>query len=139
MTGGQPMNRNGFTLMELVIVLAIMAILSAIIVPLFVTTTDKARLQSDIQSARVLQNAMDLYNAENAAGLAGDIQKDLAALEDGGYIKDGTVMPQTAGAAWIYADKQVKVNIHGCTNAKIHEQAAKLSASDQGWLYGIAP
>jgi len=66
-------NKNGFTLMELIIVLAILAIIAAILIPTFLNTTDRARLRSDIQSAHVIQNAMDLYRAERGVPVPGSV------------------------------------------------------------------
>ena len=57
-------NKNGFTLIELIIVIAIMAILGAIAIPNFLNTSNKARLKADIQSAIVIDNAKNMYETE---------------------------------------------------------------------------
>lgn len=59
-------NKKGFTIVELVIVIAVIAILSAILIPTFVNLTDKAQksaLQSDLASA------YSMYASEAADGV----------------------------------------------------------------------
>lgn len=52
-------NNQGFSLVELIIVIAIMAILVAIVVPNFIGYIDKARKARDLEMARVLGTALD--------------------------------------------------------------------------------
>ena len=103
-------NSKGFTLMELIIVLAVLAILAMILIPTFMNTTDRARLRSDIQSARAIQNAMDLHRVErNPAAGWGENWSD-ALIEDLAGIL-AVRPPQTEGADWIIEDEHVKVDI----------------------------
>lgn len=104
--------KNGFTLIELVIVLAIMAILGAIAVPNFTNTSSKARLKADIQSARVIDNAKDLYENETGNFLAGTATDIISSLVSNGYLKRNYT-PQTSAAVW-ELDGIIKVNISGC-------------------------
>jgi prepilin-type N-terminal cleavage/methylation domain-containing protein len=111
-----PKSTKGFTLMELIIVLAILAIIAAILIPMFLNTTDRARLRSDIQSARVIQNAVDLYRVERGRDVEGgnNMSTVLQNLETAGYIALRDTRIQTEGAAWtIDGDRRVHVNISG--------------------------
>ena len=93
---------KGFTLMELTIVLALLAIIAAVLIPLFLTTTDRARLRSDIQSARVIQNAMDLYRVERGRAVTGtNATEVMRNLELAGYLDLRNASPQTEGADWV--------------------------------------
>jgi len=98
------MNKNkGFTLIELTIVLAILAIIAAILIPAFLTTTDRARLRGDIQSARVIHNAMELYRVERGVAVSGATMDDkLENLSDAGYLELRNARTQTQGAVWYY-------------------------------------
>jgi len=93
---------KGFTLIELTIVLALLAIVAAILIPTFMNTTDRARLRSDIQSARVIQNAIELHNAERVPITATDITQILSVLTTAGYLEAGIRATdiQSVGAVW---------------------------------------
>ena len=126
--------RAGFTLIELTIVLGLLAILAAILVPLFLRTTDRARLRSDIQSARVIQNAMDLYRVERGVPPAGAaISNILQTLVSAGYINPRNTETQTVDAEWVVCatDEIVKVCLDNVTDAGVHAAVANLSEAEQ--------
>ncbi|MDD3839220.1 MAG: type II secretion system protein [Clostridia bacterium] len=56
---------KGFTLIELVVVLAILAILVMIAIPVFGNTTENARVKVDDANLRTAQSALQLYIAES--------------------------------------------------------------------------
>jgi len=96
------MNNKGFTLIELAIVLAILAIIAAIAVPTFMTTTARARLRSDVQSARVIQNALELHNIERTPITTGTVQTIIERLQTAGYLEENIKAQdiQSTGAVW---------------------------------------
>ncbi len=55
-------NRKGFTITELVIVIAVIAILAAVLIPTFTSIIDKANNSADLQAARA---AFTEYMAEH--------------------------------------------------------------------------
>ena len=129
-------NRKGFTLLELLIALAILAIIAAILIPNFFATTDRARLRSDIQSARVIQNAIELYNAERRVALTGSMADVLTTLTDEGFLRDRYTSPQTEGAVWaIEGDFGVVVNI-GASPANVRSIYAGLPESERRYVRG---
>jgi len=114
-------NIRGFTLMEVVIVIAVIAILSAVLIPGFTGYTERARLRSDIQSARAVQNAIDLYRAEvgkDAGTEAGSAGMSIVAYLAGKDYLSGSPVLQTERAEWDYdkATKKIRVNIGDCSD-----------------------
>ncbi len=103
------MNKKGFTVVELVVVIALIAILSAFVVPSAATMFDKARLSNDRQEARnTYSYYLQLINYKD-----GDqpIKNGAVALKDGTLVKleDGIVyadekVEQTEGVWVINAD-----------------------------------
>ena len=105
-------NMSGLTLMELVIVLAIVAIIGAIVAPNLFGITDRARLRSDIQSTIILQNALDLYRLETGRSAGINITQVLQSLYSGGFISTamtstGDTGPQTQEAAWVLSNNRI--------------------------------
>ena len=63
------LNKKGFTIVELVIVIAVIAILAGVLIPTFATVVDKANKSKAMQEAK---NEYEAYLAEYAAELKGD-------------------------------------------------------------------
>ena len=104
---------KGFTMVELVIVIAIMGIVGAMLVPHYFNLSNKARVTTDVSSIITIQNQMEVYIVEfnKSPGIvAEDIIKELV---DVGYLKkfninsDGKLSLQTSGAEVIY-DKTIE-------------------------------
>jgi len=112
---------SGFTLIELIIVLAIVAIIGAILIPNFINTTDRARLRSDIQTTRVLQNALDLHNIEQPAPITGgSIDSIISILDERGYIDTRRVRVQTNGAVFVLDPSgEVRLNISNASSSSV--------------------
>ena len=129
------MKEKGFTLMEITIVLAVLAIIAAILIPTFMATTDRARLRSDIQSARVIQNALDLYVAERgrlpvtAVGASQIIQ----VLQDTDFLPQGNINTQTANASWQIDSNRVFINIRESSN-NVKRIFENLSDDEKGFV-----
>lgn len=73
--------KTGFTIVELVIVIAVIAVLAAVLIPTFSSVIDKANESAALQEAT---NAYKEYVVENAA--TGKILDDLYVEVDNGYI-----------------------------------------------------
>ena len=134
------MKRKGFTLVELIIVMAIVAIIGAILIPSFLNTTDRARLRSDVQSVRVLQNALELHNIEQVIPIATGTAMDdiITTLDERGYIDARRVAVQTPGASFILnSGGNVALNIAGVTNSNVRTTLySQLSDQERHYVVG---
>jgi len=118
-------NEKGFTLIELIIVIAIIAIISAILAPSFARMTARSRLKADISSARELTREAALYNADK-----GTYPSSLKDLVDNKYI-DKEPAPQTNGAKfeWDGTNKRFIVNVGG--DKELQDLIITLSTDEQ--------
>lgn len=61
-------NKRGFTLIELIVVLAVLAIILAIAIPRFVTIQDESRIKADVATAEQIIKAARLMEARRNDG-----------------------------------------------------------------------
>lgn len=62
------MNDKGFSLVELIIVIAIMAILIVVLAPQYLRYVERSRNSTDMQNARTLMTAAETWAADPQAG-----------------------------------------------------------------------
>src|SRR6266540_7366540 len=79
--------KAGFTLVEIMIVVAIIGLLAVIAIPNFVKARESAQLNSIFNNLRIIEGAKDQWALENKKG-TGD-STDLATISD--YLKGATV------------------------------------------------
>jgi type IV pilus assembly protein PilA len=93
------MNKKGFTLIELMIVVAIIGILAAIAIPMYNSNVNKAKLQEATDTLGAIK--------DEVANYASDIGAPPGALNEAGILLTlGVSVPQSTGAAggrkWTY-------------------------------------
>lgn len=87
--------QSGFTLIEIMVVVAILAILGATVVPLIMDRPNEARVVKAKQDIRAIEAALDLYKLDNFnypstdQGLESLVSapEDAQNWKDGGYLK----------------------------------------------------
>jgi general secretion pathway protein G len=112
--------RGGFTLLELVIVIAILSLLAAIIAPKMMGRADDAKIADAKIQIRNIETALKLYKLDN--GSYPDTEQGLEALiskpatgnvpnkyREGGYLEQKKVPLDPWGNPYIY----VSPGIHG--------------------------
>src|SRR5690349_6987577 len=80
---------DGFTIVELMTVVAIIGLMLAIAIPSFVRTRDTSQLTAVYNNLRIIESAKDQWALQNKKG-TGDTT-DLSALSD--YLRGGTIKP----------------------------------------------
>ena len=83
-------SKAGFTLVEIMIVVAIIGLLAAIAIPNFVKARENAQLNSIFNNLRIIEGAKDQWALENKKG-TGDTVGSIVTISD--YLKGGTVKP----------------------------------------------
>ncbi len=84
------MKHNGFTVIELVIIVAVVAILAAVLIPTFATIIENANITSDTQAVRNMNTFLSSEVAKGNAPAGGD--ELISLLEENGISK---FRPQT--------------------------------------------
>lgn len=89
--------KDGFTLIELVIVMAIIAILASIAIPNFVSSIRSAKEAVLKEDLHVMRNAIDSYTMDK-----GKAPQSLDDLVQAGYLKSIPVDPMTESSdTWV--------------------------------------
>lgn len=88
------MKRKGFTIVELVIVIAVVAILAAVLIPTFGSLIKKANLSADAQAVRQMNVAL---TSESVSKKPENIEDAVELLDAAGYNAFETLIPVSKG------------------------------------------
>lgn len=83
-------NRSGFTLVEIMIVVTIIALLASLAIPSMARARDTSRLNVIYNNLRMLQTAKDQWSLENKMADGADVD-DITVLK--GYLRYGSLIP----------------------------------------------
>jgi general secretion pathway protein G len=106
-------NKNGFTLLEIIVVVFILSLLAAIVAPKIIGRTDDARIAEAKVQIKNLETALKLFKLDNAfypsteQGLAALIEKPTSGqipqkYREGGYLEQKKVPLDPWGNPYIY-------------------------------------
>ncbi|WP_425805720.1 type II secretion system protein [Desulfitobacterium sp. Sab5] len=92
-------NKKGFTLVELVVVIAIIGILATILVPRFIGYTDDAREKATISEAKNIRTIADTYYAKNGSWPTVTKSGSTYKVGDNATAFDGVIKDFVSGVA----------------------------------------
>ena len=100
-------NKKGFTIVELVIVVAVIAILAAVLIPTFSGIINRANLSADQQAVRQMNTALAMYEAEN--GKPKNPTEAKKALDEALVNVESGLVPVTQGYAFYWDSANNKI------------------------------
>ena len=125
--------RSAFTLIELLIVVVILAILAAVVTPLFVDATGDSRMGAGVTNLWTLREQIQLYKAQHQ-GLPPD-----GALSNLLKKTDINGSPGGLFGPYLYAiPANPFTNKSTVSPAATNPPTSATSNSDRGWLYHAA-
>jgi prepilin-type N-terminal cleavage/methylation domain-containing protein len=120
-------NRAGFTLVEIMIVVAIIALLAAIAVPNFLRARKRSQATRILEDLRIIDSAIDQYAIENNKSGGATVQ--WADIQN--YLKKGSVLYNSGGA-------DLLGNLYSGGTFSV-DNLPKLNATTFGKLSDVAP
>lgn len=84
---------KGFTLIELIVVIAVLGVLATLIIPKLVEVPSKAKETADVANKKIIRNALERYYLEQ-----GKYPENLGVLVDGGYLYE--IPEKASGGEW---------------------------------------
>lgn len=97
-------NVQGFTLLELIVVIAILGALAALAIPIFQGVIENARKTTDEANIRIVESAVALYQAEEGPLPASVTTFDelVTELNNHKYLQDSELKPVSKGIIFKY-------------------------------------
>lgn len=108
------LKRKGFTIVELVIVIAVIAVLAAVLIPTFVSLTKKANLSVDQQAVRQMNTMISIEASDKKMDSLNDVYSAFAA--NGYNVESYIPMTEDTRFVWI---KDINTIVHVDKNNKI--------------------
>lgn len=90
MVQGQHKSKQGFTLVELMVVVAVIAILAGIAMPQFMSAADKAKSAKEVADMQIIKNATQLYMIDRNV----DTPPTVENLYKEGYLTENVKTPK---------------------------------------------
>jgi general secretion pathway protein G len=129
--------RQGFTLVEVLIVVVIMAVLAATIIPQFSDSARDAKISTAKFNLQTLRTQIQFYRAQHNGALPGAAWAELTSKTDAsGAI--GTGATHVYGPYITQIPDNPFTNSNKITAAAANPPAAASGATDAGWLYHAA-
>ena len=134
MRGGEIVkNKKGFTLIELMIVIAIIAILAAILVPNFLKARAQGQLAACESNIKNLATALEMYATDNTGTYPTALVQLTVQTAGGGYMKTIPLCPSSRlNPSYGYTSATVPDNFTSyCSGTSAHASAGETNGYPQ--------
>jgi general secretion pathway protein G len=129
-------NRNGFTLVEILIVVVILGILAAIVIPQFSDASEEAKLSSLVSDLQTVRSQIQLYKLQHKSQLPGTQSLNFEAAMTLYTNADGVKAATQAPADKVYGPYLLKVPTNPFDDSnEVHVGVGPNSSYDSGWYY----
>ena len=129
-------SKNGFTIVELVIVIAVISILAAVLIPTFSNLVKKANIANDTALAKNINTALTAYEAIN--GKVDEFSDVIAAARDAGYIISN-LNPTTEGCYFVWESDSNQILLVDGDNGYevIYANNEKYTKAGNTWYFAV--
>ncbi|WP_296559843.1 prepilin-type N-terminal cleavage/methylation domain-containing protein [uncultured Acetobacterium sp.] len=106
-------NSRGFTLLEMIVAIAVLGALAALAIPQFKDVIENSRKRTDQANIQIIESAIELYKAEIGDIPAGvtTFNQLVTELNRVGYLKNSEVKAVTKDKVFTYDSSQKKVSL----------------------------
>lgn len=137
------LNKKGFSLVELIIVIAIMAVLIGVLAPTYIGQVAKSKISTDIQNAQEVATAIAVEIASHDASVLSDSYVEVdAATHTGNVMVPTSKVDPTYVYVAKYANNQVYVGLQKKTGTGLTGDVVEIypvdntaSASPTSWKH----
>lgn len=129
-------SRKGFTIVELVIVIAVIAILAAVLIPTFSGLIRKAKISADTQLCKNMNTSLSAAEAEGKE--IGNINDVIDILYDAGYVL-ANLNPSAEGYwyAWDSETNQM-LYLDETFSVSFHVRELKTAEANEKWIVVVS-
>lgn len=125
-------NNKGFSLVELIVVIAIMAVLVGVLAPQLINYVEKSREATDIQNCDSIATALKTYFADQE-GVDGTVTVTVNETGDMGVVTAGTTPASTASTT----DVETALSNAGFAKASTHLKGTKWATDKIDIIYTV--
>lgn len=113
------LNNKGFSLVELIIVIAIMAVLIGVLAPQYLKYVEKSRRSSDLDNWDTIISTVEIYASDPTHTITGDGTVDFSAKGAAGTVTSGSWVAAALTDANIDVTKvSMKSSVFGTSSVK---------------------